>query len=101
MARLRRSNTEASATVAQPWPVEEQPDGTVTPVDPVDMASAPVAGDRHGNSHIGDAAPQASEAQPVTDAAVKAAYVEHFGSEEGWLSYKGSWFIEGYRAGRN
>ncbi|AZR95130.1 hypothetical protein BBB39_16235 [Bordetella trematum] len=35
----------ASAPVAKPCPVEEQPDGTVTPVDPVDMASAPVAGE--------------------------------------------------------
>ncbi|WP_026383439.1 hypothetical protein [Achromobacter xylosoxidans] len=33
----------ASAPTPKPWPVEEQPDGTVTPVDPVDQASAPVA----------------------------------------------------------
>lgn len=46
-------------------------------------------------------APVAGEAQPVADAAIKAAYVEHFGHAAGWLSYKGSWFIEGYRAGRN
>lgn len=31
------------SSVAKPWPTEEQPDGTVTPVDPVDMANAPVA----------------------------------------------------------
>jgi len=35
----------ASAPVVKPWPVEEQPDGTVTTVDPADMASAPVAGE--------------------------------------------------------
>ncbi|WP_148316747.1 hypothetical protein [Achromobacter xylosoxidans] len=34
------------SSVAKPWPTEEQPDGTVTPVDPVDMASAPVADER-------------------------------------------------------
>lgn len=37
--------SKASTPVAKPCPVEEQPDGTVTPVDPVDMASAPVAGE--------------------------------------------------------
>ena len=31
---------------------------------------------------------------------IKAAYVEHFGHAAGWLSYKGSWFIEGFQAGR-
>lgn len=35
----------ASAPIPKPWPVEEQPDGAITPVDPVDMASAPVAGE--------------------------------------------------------
>ncbi|WP_222850767.1 DUF3850 domain-containing protein [Achromobacter xylosoxidans] len=33
----------ASAPTPKPWPVEEQPDGTVTPVGPVDLACAPVA----------------------------------------------------------
>ncbi|CAB3914103.1 hypothetical protein LMG26841_05153 [Achromobacter dolens] len=37
----------ASAPIPKPWPVEEQPDGAITPVDPVDMASAPVAGEAH------------------------------------------------------
>lgn len=35
----------ASAPVVKPWPMEGQPDGTVTPVDPVDMTRAPVAGE--------------------------------------------------------
>jgi len=52
------------------------------------LASAPVAGaDR-----------DADERAVMTPA--KAAYVEHFGHAAGWLSYKGSWFIEGFKAGQ-
>ncbi|WP_459694311.1 hypothetical protein, partial [Achromobacter xylosoxidans] len=36
----------ASAPTPKPWPVEEQPDGTVAPVDPVDLACAPVTDER-------------------------------------------------------
>lgn len=41
---------------------------------------------------------------PVTpqaaDAETKAAYVAAFGHDEGWLDIQGSYFIEGYRAGK-
>jgi hypothetical protein len=37
----------------------------------------------------------------VADAEIKAAYVENFGSDEGWLGAQGSWFIEGYRCGKD
>ena len=36
----------------------------------------------------------------VADAAIKAAYVEHFGHADGWLGEPGSWFIEGFWVGR-
>lgn len=54
-------------------------------IDAAPLASAPVAG----------------ETKPVDDATIKAAYVQHFGSNEEWLGAEGSYFIEGYRAGRN
>ncbi|WP_238880467.1 hypothetical protein [Achromobacter xylosoxidans] len=44
----------ASAPTPKPWPVEEQPDGTVIPVDPVDMASAPVAGEAQRLYSLGE-----------------------------------------------
>ncbi|WP_116791423.1 hypothetical protein [Achromobacter dolens] len=45
---MHRRAALASAPIPKPWPVEEQPDGAITPVDPVDMASAPVAGEAIG-----------------------------------------------------
>lgn len=49
------------------------------------LASAPVAGDP-------------TEDEQAVDSPIKAAYVEHFGHAAGWLSYKGSWFVEGFKA---
>ena len=34
----------------------------------------------------------------MSDAKIKAAYVAHFGKEDGWLGEPGSWFTEGYRS---
>lgn len=62
---LLRPLVLASAPVVRPWPVEEQPDGTVTPVDPVDMASAPVAG---------EAQPVAWMAKPVVSSGSTAVF---------------------------
>lgn len=52
------------------------------------LASAPVAVE----DHVAD--------ECAADTPIKAAYVEHFGHVAGWLSYKGSWFIEGFKAGQ-
>ncbi|MFY3630658.1 dATP/dGTP pyrophosphohydrolase domain-containing protein [Achromobacter xylosoxidans] len=57
----------ASAPVAKPWPVEEQPDGTVTPVDPVDLASAPVA-DEQALQAWADRFPEISDMGRLRDA---------------------------------
>lgn len=47
-------------------------------------------------------APVADETplENVADAAIKAAYVQHFGNDSGWLGLPGSYFIEGHRVGR-
>ncbi|KAK54849.1 hypothetical protein L576_1710 [Bordetella bronchiseptica OSU054] len=41
---------------------------------------------------------ETSEDERAADSPIKAAYVENFGDAAGWLSYKGSWFIEGFKA---
>lgn len=46
-------------------------------------------------------APAAAVARPVADAELKALYVEHFGTDAGWLGAQGSAFIEGVRAARS
>jgi hypothetical protein len=53
-----------------------------------DLASAPVSVEDHAAD------------ERAADTPIKAAYVEHFGHAAGWLSYKGSWFIEGFKAGQ-
>lgn len=73
MDECRRAVSAASAPVApQACPTDvcqaAKADGVLCANDECDRASgvrsasAPVAGERHGDSHIGDAAPQASEA---------------------------------------
>ncbi len=58
----------ASAPAPKPWPVEEQPDGTVTPVDPADMGSAPVAVDRQRLRNLVDVVwNEATESTAVPD----------------------------------
>lgn len=52
---------------------------------------APVADER---------AVQLSDDERAANTPIKAAYVDHFGHAAGWLSYKGSWFTEGFHAGR-
>jgi hypothetical protein len=78
----------ASAPAPKPWPVEEQPDGTVTPVDPADMGSAPVA------------EPETmEESQPIApdDEAISECWIS--ASDSDGIAYDGPSFERGYRLG--
>ncbi|MFY3302620.1 dATP/dGTP pyrophosphohydrolase domain-containing protein [Achromobacter xylosoxidans] len=118
----RRASTALSATLAsapvaghQPYPALPEPDVTHPGEQEDSYSRAAVetamraAHDRgysvgwdHGREQA--SAPVAGADRDADERAVmtpaKAAYVEHFGHAAGWLSYKGSWFIEGFKAGQ-